>query len=34
MMAVNDVNEGNKYIEHTNYQLELMRQSDNYNFIK
>jgi hypothetical protein len=33
MMAVNDVNEGNKYIEHTNYQLELMRQSDNYNFI-
>jgi len=34
MMAVNDVNEGNKYIEHTNYQLELMRQSDNYSFIK
>ncbi len=33
MMAVNDVNEGNKYIEHTNYQLGLMKQSDNYNFI-
>jgi len=33
MMAVNDVNEGKKYIEYTNYQLELMRQSDNYNFI-
>jgi hypothetical protein len=34
MMAVNDVSEGNKYIEHTNYQLGLMKQSDNYNFIK
>jgi hypothetical protein len=34
MMAVNDVNEGNKYIEHTNYQLGLMKQADNYNFIK
>jgi hypothetical protein len=34
MMAVNDVNEGNKYIKYTNYQLGLMKQSDNYNFIK
>jgi hypothetical protein len=34
MMAVNDVSEGNKYIEYTNYQLGLMKQSDNYNFIK
>ena len=33
MMAVNDVSEGKKYIEYTNYQLGLMRQSDNYNFI-
>ena len=33
MMAVNDVNEGKKYIEYTNYQLELMRQADNYSFI-
>ena len=33
MMAVNDVNEGKKYIEYTNYQLGLMRQADNYSFI-
>ena len=32
MMAVNDVSEGKKYIEFTNYQLAQMRKQDEIDF--